>query len=143
MRHYTQADEARLIEEVERQGGYYRDERCMAAEIDDLSIKGHKPAMSTGCEEDALFMVPYDPSAPVNVNEPVLEEDPSPDAPSGRKRAKKEDGEIVFNIVERPGEAMGEDMLPGVYACANDDLMRLWPRFRHVIKDRDPLTGGA
>jgi hypothetical protein len=143
MRHYTPDDEARLIAEVEAQGGYYRDETCMSDEIDELSIKGHKAAMTSGCEEEALFVVPYDPSVAVAVNEPVLENDPSPDAPDGRKRAKRDDGEILFNVVERPGEVTPDEHMPSVYTCGNDDLMRLWPRFRHVIKDRDPLTGGA
>jgi hypothetical protein len=143
MKHYTNPDFVRLIDAVESSGGFYPMEDCMAHEIDDLVSKiAPRPPMSTGCEEAALFDVAYDPAQPVEVNEVILVLDDSPDAPEGRHKADKdEEGNVRWKIVERPGENVPDDIRYTARVCANDDLMRLWPRFRHAIRDRDPITG--
>lgn len=144
MKHYTPGDEARLIDEVEAQGGrYLAGERHTSDEIDDLKLPDMGPPLSTGCEEDALFLVAYEPFKTVEVNEPILEDDPDPSAPSGRKRQRKaEDGTPLYEVVERGGTGDGgEAVLATVQVCANDDLMRNWPRFQHRMKNHDPLTG--
>lgn len=144
MKHYTPGDEARLIDEVEEQGGkYLAGERHMAYEIDGLALLKEGPPLSSGCEEDALFFVPYDPFKTVIVNEPILEPDPSPDAPSGRKRTRMgKDGAPLYEEVERGGtDSPPEGVLSVVKVCANDDLMRNWPRFQHRMEHTDPITG--
>jgi hypothetical protein len=141
VKHYTNADFVRLISEVERQDGMYPVVECHSHEIDDLSKMGHKPAMSTGCEEAAIFEVAYDPQADVEVPTPVLIDDDSPDAPKGRrKQDRDDDGRLKSTIVVHPGAP--SDTLSTATVCANDDLMRLWPRFQRVIRDPDPATGG-
>lgn len=146
MEHYTAADEARLIDEVETQGGKYLHERHMADEIDELRYdaagKDLGTIMSSGCEQNALFEVKYDPYAAVTVNEPILEPDPNPDAPSGRKRTRiGDDGAPLYEVVER-GSQNVIDNAPGVLVvCADDDLMRNWPRFEGRMEHADPLTG--
>lgn len=142
MKHYTLGDEARLIDEVEEQGGTFLQETCMVTEIDDLHMKGVGPQLSSGCEEDALFEIPYDPAATVTVNQPLMEPDPDPDAPSDRKRAyRDEKGFVVYESVEHKVPGEGHGVLHTLRVCANDDLMRHWPRFQHRMKDPDPLTG--
>lgn len=144
MKRYTPGDEARLIEEVERQNGRYLPETCMAEEIDDLALPNMSPPLSSGCEEDALFLVAYDPFATVEVNEPILEPDPDPDAPSGRRRSRKDaQGVTLYEVVERGGTGSPDGTLGTARVCANDDMLRFWPRFKHVIQHSDPLTGGA
>jgi hypothetical protein len=140
VRHFSGPDFVRLIQEVERQGGTYPMEVCAASEIKELSRPGHKPAMSNGCGEAALFHVNYDPSASVDVPEPLLVPDESPNAPMGRtKQRRDEDGRAEWSVVRREGvEGAGPATAT---ACANDDLMREWPRYRHVIADVDPTRG--
>lgn len=141
MKHLTNRDFIRLIDEVERQGGVHVPERCIVEEIDDLAMKKLPPALSSGCEEDALFDVAFDPYAAVKVNEPILVDDPDPDAPAGRKKAERDDYDnIVYRTVTHaaPVPAGHEGTLHLMRACANDDLMALWPRFAHVITDSDP-----
>lgn len=141
MKHYTNRDFVRLMDAVETDGGVYSVEECHSHEIDDLSKMGQKPAMSTGCEEAAIFEVAYDPSATVTVPEPILIPDDSPDAPEGRKmQARDDDGRLRNRLVERKGEIRTDFRRARV--CANDDLMRLWPRFAAAMKDPDPMTGG-
>lgn len=143
MKHYTHTDAARLIDEVERQGGQFLAETCMSHEIDGLVCKAApKPPLSTGCEEEALFLVPYDPSATVRVPTPVLEPDDHPDAPDGRqRRACDEEGVELWTM--EPDEGTPTNVLSAVKVCANDDLMRAWPRFAGVIRDRDPMENNA
>jgi hypothetical protein len=143
VKHYTNPDFVRLISEVELQDGLYPMMECHAHEIDDLSCRvAPRPPMSTGCEEPALFEVAYDPGATVQVPTPILDEDDNPDAPMGRKKQRRdENGELEFIYVEDVARTPS-DVLQTVTVCANDDLMRLWPRFQHVIRDPDPATGG-
>lgn len=113
----------------------------MVEEIDALALKNTPPQLSTGCEEDALFDITYDPYATVTVNEPVLIPDDRPNTPKDRKRAKlDDDSNVIYTAVERRAEvpAGADGELRVLRVCANDDLMREWPRFQHVIQDRDP-----
>lgn len=125
MKHYTDRDVARLIDAVEAQHGrYLHGETCMAEEIDDLTLSNQGPPLSTGCEQEAMFLVAYDPFATVLVNEPILEPDPDPDAPSGRKRQRKSAaGEPLYEPVERGGTGSADGTLSTVRVCANDDLI--------------------
>jgi hypothetical protein len=143
MKHYTHRDFVSLISEVERQGGVYPVIECHAHEIDELvCAAAKKPPMSTGCEEPAIFEVPYDQTAEVDVREPILVPDDAHGAPKGRsKQRRDEEGKLEFKIVTREGAPDG-DTFATVTVCANDDLMRLWPRFQDKMRDRDPLTGG-
>lgn len=143
MKHYHMSDEVRLIEAVEAQGGKYLPETCAADEIEYVMPDGSvRTPLSTGCEEDSLFLVAYDANETVNVREPILIEDPSPDAPKGRKKQKRDGKTLLFTAVERSGEGeIGEKST--VRVCANDDLMREWPRFRGEMHHPDPMRRGA
>jgi hypothetical protein len=124
VKRYTNRDFVHLMEEVEAQGGLYAALECHSEEIDDLSKMGQKPAMSTGCEEAAIFIA-----------------DDAPDAPHGRTKQRRNDnGELEWTPVLREGNPSAGKAATAT-VCANDDLMRLWPRFQHVISDADPTTG--
>lgn len=137
MKHYTDRDFIALIDEIQEQEGRHLPERCMADELEfKLQDGSTQHVLGNGCEEDALFLVPYDPDEAVSVNEPILE--PDPDSPKTRKRqAMTTDGRPRWKVVPH-----GNPDVPAarstVRVCANDDLMRAWPRFRDVIQDRDP-----
>lgn len=142
MKHYTDTDFVRLIDEVEAQGGKHLPGRCMADEIEfEMTDGSVRHTLGTGCEEDALFRVVYDQNADVDVPEPILEKDSRPGAPEDRRRqALDEDGNGRWTVVHHKGS--GDTVDRGtVQVCANDDLMREWPRFRHAMKHSDPVHG--
>jgi hypothetical protein len=140
VKHYSNRDFVRLLTAVENDGGTYSGDECQYHEIDELTKMGHKPALSTGCEEAALFDVAYDPSSTVDVPEPILIEDDDENAPQGRKKQRRNaDAELEWTVVTREGD--DTDSFRTARVCANDDLMRLWPRYRNAMRDPDPTTG--
>jgi hypothetical protein len=145
VKRYTDLDFVRLIDEVEAQGGRHLPERCMADEIEyDMPDGSVRHTLGNGCEEDTLFAVAYDGNATVEVEEPILVPDKRPGAPKGRRRQDiDENGTGRWQLVLHEGDADsgGVAERSTVHVCANDDLLRMWPRFRHVIHDGDPLLG--
>lgn len=153
---YTNDDFIRLIDEVERHGGELVDDTCHADELTyEYEGRVHR-VMTSGCEMPVVFVIPYDPAQPVMVTEPVLEPDPDrkgewKDAKGNKRRTmrskKMPDPDnpdrkiVVTQEVERPGEVTmvgqpGLGVLLPVTVCAVEDNLGMWPRFRHVIKDR-------
>lgn len=147
MRHYRDADAARLMEGVAAQGGRWLDETCASEEHEFIMPNGKvRTMLGTGCEETALFLVKYDPAETVIVNEPRLVEDDDPDAPKGRRKALTDDDDLVIcDPVEHKGEPspFPNEERAFVKVCANDDLMREWPRFRKLMQHGDPTKGDA
>lgn len=145
MRHYRDTDAARLMEAVADQGGRWLDETHASPEHEFIMPDGRvRTHIGTGCEEEALFLVSYDPTATVVVNEPRLVPDDNPDAPKGRHMALRDDDDmVVYDEVEHKGEPgpFPNEERSFVKACANDDLMREWPRFRRLMQHGDPTRG--
>lgn len=143
MKHYTDQDFVRLIEAVEADGGKYLAETCVSEEYDFVMQDARVTRMiGNDCEEDALFLVAYDPSATVEVPTPILVPDTRSGAPKGRKMRKKNDaGQEEWTLETAVGDSTQEATLELVKVCANDDLMRLWPRFQRQMKDNDPVFG--
>jgi hypothetical protein len=139
VKHYSDKDFVALLEAVEAQGGDYAAETCKPRHIKELNLKQAPPAFDTGCGEDALFHVPYDPYANVIVNEPKLIPDPS--NKDRKVQARDDDDNLLYTPVSRMVNHPARGELRSVRVCANDDLMRHWPRFQEVMEDPDPSTG--
>ena len=139
MKHYTDQDFVNLLEAVERQGGEYVPETCIPHRVKELDLQHAKPVYSTGCAEDALFVVPYDAHATVTVDEPVLI--PDPQNASRKIQKRDDDGTLHSHPVEHSDEGGSVGELHMIRVCANDDFMRRWPRFQDAMKDPDPMTG--
>ena len=139
MKHYNDQDFVRLLEANEAQGGEYLAETCIPRHIKELDLKKATPVYSTGCAEDAVFAVAYDPSATVTVHEPVLI--PDPQNKDRKIQERDEDGTLHSHPVEHSVDGGNHGALHVLRVCANDDLMRHWPRFRKYILDADPMTG--
>lgn len=149
---YTNADFIRLIDAVESEGGEHLPETCAMDEIGYALPDGKAWVEYThGCENETLFMVPYDPNETVMVPEPVLEDDPDREAYTGAdgtdrhvQRSKKiTDSEgrehVVFEVVERTGEVDhgGSSFALPVKVCAAGDNIGAWPRFRKAMRDKE------
>lgn len=146
MKHYRDIDAARLMEAVAQQGGRWLDETHASQEHEFIYPDGTTRRMvDNSCEEEALFLVAYDPTEKVLVNEPRLIPDPSLDAPQGRRIAQKDaDGIVIYDEVLHPGVPTADKGREGrgfVKVCANDDLMREWPRFKDHMRHSDPTRG--
>lgn len=107
-----------LIEAVENQGGAHLSERHVPRSFKirlpapgsmDMRVK---ELFRTGCNREALFLVPYDPAEEVTIRSY------DKDAPHGS-------GPSV-TVPADSGEGMAK-------VCAVDDNVAMWPRFKGAI----------
>jgi hypothetical protein len=142
---YTNADFIRLMSEVEEQGGEHLDAVCGGQEYSFVMPDGKaKTHFTSGCENESMFHVSYDPYATVMVPEPVLEPDPTRDGRSHRAKLERDPADpegkrkrpIVVMVERQAVPPAGMENQPSAArVCAGHDDLGRWPRFRHALKD--------
>jgi hypothetical protein len=125
---YSPDDFMRLMEEAERQGGAHLNERCVPGKYKlPLPVAGkEKPQMreifTTGCNSEALFVIPYDPARHVVIPSYNGKDDPAGD-----------DKTMTVSVADNNATMNRGGGFTRV--CAVDDDIGRWPRFQKAIKD--------
>jgi hypothetical protein len=129
---YSQHQFLNLIEAVEDAGGANLPDPCMPEDIVyEVATKTNKRTRvhvdSTGCGHTARFAVPYDPTAEVQI---PLDKDKDP-GNLVRDRQVVVDLHMGLDQVTEEEAARLKAFDAGIVtACAVDDNMGQWPRFR-------------